>query len=581
MARINFLPPWVETGIQPAFYDKESGAVLQQTARMYARVNMLIRMFNKLSKETKETIEEYITKFNDLHDYVHDYFDNLDVQEEINNKLDAMAEAGTLQEIITAYIQANVAWCFDTVADMKTATNLVDGSYAQTLGYSAIGDGNNGLYYITETGTADDVNVIALDSGLYANLVFTDLIKTAKEFSNAINDGKTASSYVGKEITIEQSIEITSINQCAYKSFSNITFTLNDDMFTWTTPSSYHYIPAFVNCTFIGNGHNIADTGSYVLCNRFVNCTFIDCGIAQSGTMVQSGRFINCRILNTANHTFIEAKKVYDTQFISCQCEADNKATIIDANSTTANDTTVDLVNFTNCIFESQTTNIVIMHDGYINFDNCYTEANSEDMVKVLATNRSSQPIISISVNDCRLQPTAGKYAFNIDASYETSVWSRFSCKNCRVPVGKLINTNNLYYFDIQNSFVESGGTILPSYESSKIYTAQNSVADFSTTGHCIVKKFPCLITFDTSDGGWHTNLYFVSLSYNNTPSVVCLSDPSKTPTITYDSETGYCDVTLHYNRGNYGNCSAVLLDGLSNNLVRNNYYRNSYINGY
>ena len=133
---VEFLPPWVETGLQPAFYDKESGTVLQQTARMYARVNMLIRMFNKLSKNTKTTVEDYINQFNELHDYVHDYFDNLDVQEEINNKLDDMVEQGTLQEIITTYIQSNVAWTFDNVAEMDTATNLLNDSYAQTLGYS-------------------------------------------------------------------------------------------------------------------------------------------------------------------------------------------------------------------------------------------------------------------------------------------------------------------------------------------------------------------------------------------------------------------------------------------------------------
>ena len=60
---------------------------------------------------------------NQLQDYVEHYFDNLDVQEEIDNRLDEMAVDGTLQEIITAYIQANVAWCFDTVADMKLADN--------------------------------------------------------------------------------------------------------------------------------------------------------------------------------------------------------------------------------------------------------------------------------------------------------------------------------------------------------------------------------------------------------------------------------------------------------------------------
>lgn len=101
---VNFLPPWVETNIQPAFYDKESGSVLQQTARMYAKVNCLVRMFNKLSKETKETVDEYIAKFVELKDFVDTYFENLDVQEEINNKLDAMVEDGTFQQIVGTYL---------------------------------------------------------------------------------------------------------------------------------------------------------------------------------------------------------------------------------------------------------------------------------------------------------------------------------------------------------------------------------------------------------------------------------------------------------------------------------------------
>lgn len=195
---VEFLPPWIETGLQPAFYDKESGTVLQQTARMYARVNMLIRMFNKLSKNTKteiesfentvnETVNEYIEKFNQLHDYVEDYFDNLDVQEEINNKLDAMVEAGTLQEIITAYIQANVAWTFDTVADMKLADNLINGSYARTLGFYTANDGGGALYRITNTGTANEVNIIAVNNSLLANLVY-DTVSNIKQFGCHCDD---------------------------------------------------------------------------------------------------------------------------------------------------------------------------------------------------------------------------------------------------------------------------------------------------------------------------------------------------------------------------------------------------------
>jgi hypothetical protein len=175
---VEFLPPWVETGLQPAFYDKESGTVLQQTARMYARVNMLIRMFNKLSKNTKEEVErfeevvdtrvtnfensvnetvaDYIEQFNQLHDYVHDYFDNLDVQEEINNKLDEMVEQGTLQEIVAEYLNSKAVFGFDNVADMKSATNFIDGSYAETLGYYSKNDGGKATYKIRKM-TNDDV----------------------------------------------------------------------------------------------------------------------------------------------------------------------------------------------------------------------------------------------------------------------------------------------------------------------------------------------------------------------------------------------------------------------------------------
>lgn len=95
-----FLPPWAETGLQPAFYDAESGTVLQQTARMYAKVQQLTRLFNELSEETKTTVEEYIAKFTELKDFVDDYFDNLDVQEEVNHKIDELVEQGVIEGYI-------------------------------------------------------------------------------------------------------------------------------------------------------------------------------------------------------------------------------------------------------------------------------------------------------------------------------------------------------------------------------------------------------------------------------------------------------------------------------------------------
>ena len=211
---IDVLPPWVETGLQPAFYDLESGTVLQQTARMYAKVRELNEAFNTFSTNVtneinqfeedtndeierfegvvNDTVEEYIEKFNDLHDYVEDYFENLDVQEEINNKLDDMLEDGTLQEIITTYIQSNVAWTFDTVADMQAATNLIEGSYARTLGYYTINDQGGGLYKVIahDSETIDGGKYIELSETLTAELIVIDNEVNAKQFG-AKGDGVT------------------------------------------------------------------------------------------------------------------------------------------------------------------------------------------------------------------------------------------------------------------------------------------------------------------------------------------------------------------------------------------------------
>ena len=237
---VEFLPPWVETGLQPAFYDKESGSVLQQTARMYARVNMLIRMFNKLSKETKEIVENYIEQFNQLHDYVHDYFDNLDVQEEINNKLDAMVEAGTLQEIITTYIQSNVAWTFDSIAEMQSATNLIDGSYARTLGYYALNDGGGALYKIRTKvigDTDDGGSIITLtDNTLVAELIVENNQVSVKQFG-AYGDDTHAD-------------DTAFDNAIAYVGSHPGTLFINKGIYKLTTPLSVDWNSENFNQTF-------------------------------------------------------------------------------------------------------------------------------------------------------------------------------------------------------------------------------------------------------------------------------------------------------------------------------------------
>ena len=127
--------------------------------------------------------EEFIEKVNELEEYVNHYFDNLDVQEEINNKLDAMAEAGTLEEIIASYLDATAVWGFNSVAELKEASNLIDGSFARTTGYYSANDGGGALYTITDdTLTGNDGDIIELDSGLFAVMVTKEKSVNVKSF---------------------------------------------------------------------------------------------------------------------------------------------------------------------------------------------------------------------------------------------------------------------------------------------------------------------------------------------------------------------------------------------------------------
>lgn len=80
---------------------------------------------------------------------------------------------------------------FDTVADMKAATNLVGGSYAQTLGYHALNDDGGATYKIrtiTNSDVVDNGSIIALaDNALVAELIFEGKINV-KQFG-AYGDG--------------------------------------------------------------------------------------------------------------------------------------------------------------------------------------------------------------------------------------------------------------------------------------------------------------------------------------------------------------------------------------------------------
>ena len=75
---------------------------------------------------------------------------------------------------------------FDTVADMKASTDLVAGDYARTGGFYALNDGGGALYKITDTGTANEMDVISVGD-LYAEIILPEV--ASPEMFGAYGDG--------------------------------------------------------------------------------------------------------------------------------------------------------------------------------------------------------------------------------------------------------------------------------------------------------------------------------------------------------------------------------------------------------
>lgn len=119
--------------------------------------------------ESGEEVENLSNAFISLQNYINNYFSNLDVQEEIDNKLDEMAIQGTLQEIILEYLNTKGCLYFNTVNEMINYQYFNEGAFVKTGGYYEINDGKDATYKIISNTTGyDETNIIELNNNLYA-----------------------------------------------------------------------------------------------------------------------------------------------------------------------------------------------------------------------------------------------------------------------------------------------------------------------------------------------------------------------------------------------------------------------------
>lgn len=194
------------------------------------------QLFCKLGKEINKIIdsqnvvgtemEKFSQAFIELKNYVDNYFENLDVQDEINNKLDAMVEDGTLEEIIAHYIDTNIKYIYETLTILKQS-NLKAGIKVQTLGYNSLNDGGGATYIIKNSEPTGYYET--LDNGKYAELIIDDMI-TIDSFG-AKGDGTTNDTQKIKIAILTAKNKKVKLTTCGKTYLINEDLTLNSTYF--------------------------------------------------------------------------------------------------------------------------------------------------------------------------------------------------------------------------------------------------------------------------------------------------------------------------------------------------------------
>lgn len=120
-----------------------------------------------LSKFIQEKIVPVVNGHTEAIEEIVHWLDNLDLQEEVNTKLEEMADSGELSEIIAQYLGLAGVFAYDTIADLEAAENLEDGSTARVIGNTSAMTGD-GAYYkvrtITSGDVIDGVNKVAIEA---------------------------------------------------------------------------------------------------------------------------------------------------------------------------------------------------------------------------------------------------------------------------------------------------------------------------------------------------------------------------------------------------------------------------------
>ena len=175
---------------------------------------------NEITPSLNTLIDEYsglVNSVQKLQNYINDYFSSEDfnnkVTTAIDTKLNAMANSGELENIITAYLKLNALICFDTVALMKASTNLTNGSYVKTYGSTEFNNKKGAFYKVRtkqNSDVVDEVNIIELYNNLVAVLILQDDFDSLQTQVNNLSDSLNTTNQ--KVTELETGLNTTNTN---------------------------------------------------------------------------------------------------------------------------------------------------------------------------------------------------------------------------------------------------------------------------------------------------------------------------------------------------------------------------------
>lgn len=203
-----------------------------------------------------EAVHELQTLFVELQNYVNNYFDNLDVQEEINNKIEDMIESGEFQEIIAEYMTTKLS-IYDSISSMVNNTTI--GEMFKLKGYDTT--------FITTT--TPTISSLQINDTLYADVLSKSVIIDSLGITSTIDPVLFAEivEYVrnkGIEIvfdhktyTLNGTIALTSANKLKMRGLgydSVIDYTGNDYAFIINKLQQAQLYNFTINCVNEGGG---------------------------------------------------------------------------------------------------------------------------------------------------------------------------------------------------------------------------------------------------------------------------------------------------------------------------------------